>query len=290
MAMLSEVFKVIPAEELDTQNPKLRHLPRRAAEELLVLSSMAPSLSSNLATEFLEEIYAADASNAMGGVTVASIPLELAKILWRSSEQKAENVPMMRRTEAILASHDEAFEERPFERIGDEEWSDVHPERPIALSFQFIEICGGAGVVTRAIAAKGVVCGPVLDISFSKQYDMKQARVLQWIIYLLEEDRLESFLMAPPCTTFSPAAYPSLRSYAVPRGYDPSNERVIEGNQLAFAMLCLLYVAWRMQKLAMGEQPTRSKMRRLLEWQRLLLLGASEVVTASCMFGSKHMK
>lgn len=290
MAMLSEVFKVIPAEELDTQNPKLRHLPRRAAEELLVLSSMAPSLSSNLATEFLEEIYAADASNAMGGVTVASIPLELAKILWRSSEQKAENVPMMRRTEAILASHGEAFEERPFERVGDEEWSDVHPERPIALSFQFIEICGGAGVVTRAIAAKGVVCGPVLDISFSKQYDMKQARVLQWIIYLLEEDRLESFLMAPPCTTFSPAAYPSLRSYAVPRGYDPSNERVIEGNQLAFAMLCLLYVAWRMQKLAMGEQPRRSKMRRLLEWQRLLLLGASEVVTASCMFGSKHMK
>ena len=96
--------------------------------------------------------------------------------------------------------------------------------------------------------------------------------------------------MAPPCTTFSAAAYPCLRSYVIPRGFDPKNERVIEGNQLAFAMLCLLYVALRMQKLGMGEQPRRSKMRRLEEWQRLIAMGASEVTTASCAFGSKHMK
>ena len=290
MAVLDEVFKVIPAEELDTLNPRLRHLPRRAAEELLVLAALSPVVSSNLATEFAEEIFAADASNLMGGATVASVSEEVAKLVWRSSEQKADNVPMLRKGEAVLAAHDSLFEEKPFERTEEVDEQVQHPARPVALSFQFVEICGGAGVVTKALSKQGIVVGPVLDISFSKQYDLKQARVIQWVIYLLEEDRLDSFLMAPPCTTFSAAAYPCLRSYVIPRGFDPKNERVIEGNQLAFAMLCLLYVALRMQKLGMGEQPRRSKMRRLEEWQRLIAMGASEVTTASCAFGSKHMK
>ena len=290
MAVLDEVFKVIPAEELDTLNPRLRHLPRRAAEELLVLAALSPVVSSNLATEFAEEIFAADASNLMGGATVASVSEEIAKLVWRSSEQKADNVPMLRKGEAVLAAHDSLFEEKPFERTEEVDGQVQHPARPVALSFQFVEICGGAGVVTKALSKQGIVVGPVLDISFSKQYDLKQARVIQWVIYLVEEDRLDSFLMAPPCTTFSAAAYPCLRSYVIPRGFDPKNERVIEGNQLAFAMLCLLYVALRMQKLGMGEQPRRSKMRRLEEWQRLIAMGASEVTTASCAFGSKHMK
>ena len=41
------------------------------------------------------------------------------------------------------------------------------------------------------------------------------------IIFMMEDDRLDSFLVSPPCTSFSPAAHPMVRSYAQPRGFDP---------------------------------------------------------------------
>ena len=85
----------------------------------------------------------------------------------------------------------------------------------------------------------------------------------------LNDDRLDSLLVAPACTTFSPAAHPCVRSYAEPRGFDQSNEKVRVGNLLAFAALTLVMVCLRFAKMALGEQPPRrSKMRWLKERQR----------------------
>ena len=62
------------------------------------------------------------------------------------------------------------------------------------------------------------------------------------------------------------------------------------GNVLAFVALCLLFVALKQKKIGLGEQPRRSKMRWLLEWKRLVALGAVECVVASCAYGSPHQK
>ena len=160
------------------------------------------------------------------------------------------------------------------------------------LRYEFIEICGGAAVVTKELIKLGVVCGPVIDVSISRQFDLRNYRVIEWIIFLLENNRLQSFLVSPPCTSFSPAAHPCVRSYQNPRGFDQENPKVKFGNQLAFAALALMMVALRlrMKKCGLLEQPRRSKMRWLKEWKRLLELGASETYTASCMFGSIHQK
>lgn len=208
---------------------------------------------------------------------------------------------MLRLPTAVLAQHDSMFEEFAKEAgfcVGPEERhlgasagegaSDFETiPRPVGLRF---ELCGGAGVVTKELVLLGVVCGPVIDLSFSSQYNMADLRVIQWTIFMLESDRLDSFLMAPPCTTFSAAAHPAIRSYKEPRGFDQSDERTLLGNRLAFAMLVLVLVALRLKKLALGEQPRRSKMRWLKEWQRLLSLGAHECFLASCSFGSPHQK
>lgn len=90
---------------------------------------------------------------------------------------------------------------------------------------------------------------------------------------LLEDDRLQVFLVAPPCTTFSPAAHPACRSYKKPRGFNPQLPKVHIGNLLAFASLALMLVALRMRKFGLCETTRRSKMRWLNEWRRLLLLG-----------------
>ena len=49
-----------------------------------------------------------------------------------------------------------------------------------------------------------------------------------------------SFFVEPPCTTFSPAAYPSVRSYENPVGYDRLCPKTYVGNLLAFRSLLLL--------------------------------------------------
>lgn len=74
-----------------------------------------------------------------------------------------------------------------------------------------------------------------------------------------------SFLSEPPCTTFSPAAHPAVRSYSKSAGFD---------------MTC--------EKPCGKEQHRLSKMAWLRAWAALIELGFRESVVASCQFGSPH--
>ena len=293
MSVMKEIFRAIPPHELDTENPRLWSLNRKAAEELCILSCLAPVIASNLAVPFSDLVYASDASLAKGAFCSTWVGEELSKLLWRSSDVKGQNVPLMRSSEALLAYYDIDYEQKESKQetdVGEEGEEDVGPQRPLGLYFEFIEICGGAGVVTKQLILLGVVCGPVFDLSFSQQYDFSSLRVLRWMMFMVEEGRVLSFLVSPPCTTFSPAAYPCLRSYQEPMGFDMSNPRVLLGNKLANHSLALMLVARRTRTPGLMEQPLRSKMRWLKQWRRLIRLGATEVHLASCAYGSPHEK
>lgn len=101
--------------------------------------------------------------------------------------------------------------------LGEEDFSeDVKREdvpcRPIKaplLYFDFAEICGGSGVLSRQKAALGLVVAPVLDLTYSEHYDLLELRFLEWVLTMVVAARFRSFFLEPPCTTFSPAAYPS---------------------------------------------------------------------------------
>ncbi len=223
--------------------------------------------------------------------------------LWRDADRRGANVPLQSRSSILAKCCDESYEDEAGEDVagfaegpsseiyggGDADGS-TGISRPIGLSYDFIEVCGGSGVVTSALCALGVVCGPILDITYSRHYDLTDGRLIQWVIYLMEQGRLRSFLVAPPCTTFSPAAHPALRSYRVPEGFQRLHPRVHLGNRLAFASLALLFAGLRLRVFGLGEQPIRSKMRWLKQWQRLLVLGAREAFLAACMYGSPHQK
>ena len=288
MSVLDKLYKVIPPQQLNTENPSLWPLSREAAQELLLLACLAPVMSSNLSVPFSSSIFAPDASLSKGGSCVAEVDEKLAKTLWRSADRKGANLPLMRSSALPLLIHDETFEE-----FGDEEafeTADASVPRPLGLWYEFIEICGGAGVVTEELVRLSVVCGPVLDISISYQYDLTSLRVIEWLLYMMEAKRLMSFLTSPPCTTFSPAAYPPLRTYKVPMGFDVHHPRVFLGNQLAFSSLTLIVAALRYQVFGLAETPLRSKMRWLRHWRRAIQLGAREVHLASCAYGSIHEK
>ena len=134
--------------------------------------------------------------------------------------------------------------------------------------------------MTKELIRLGVCCGPIIDVSLSPQYNLCRRRVVEWIVFLLEDDRLQSFLVAPPCTTFSPTAHPACRSYLKPRGFNPRLPKVRIGNLLAVAALMIMMVALRLRKFGLRETTRRSKMRWLAE----------EVILASCAYGSVHQK
>lgn len=299
MACLNEVFHVIPSEELNVESPQLRALSRKAADEFCILSVLAPVLSSNLAVPFSPKVYATDASMAKGGIVSAEVDAEMAAVLWRSADRIGSSVPLLSSSSAVLAVYDTLFEEKPEDALL-EQYSDndhlgtlddgTKVPRPLGLRFQFVELCGGSGVVTTELLGLNVACGPVFDLSLSPHYDLKSHKVINWVCFMLEDDRLESFFVSPPCTTFSPAAHPACRSYKQPRGFDQASPKVWLGKALAFASIACLLVALRMKKFGLCENPRRSKMRWLEEWQRLLSLGAEEVTLASCAYGSIHQK
>ena len=302
LAILNEMFHVIPSVELAPGNPMLRPMSRKAADELALMSFLLPIAVSNLAASMSEEIFATDASLAKGAVVSTVVNKALATARWRSADQRVRGIPMMRAAEAVAAWADPMFEPCPREYADEpssREIGDLHGEgtgdekevpRPLGLWFQFLEICGGAGVVTREVLKLGIVAGPVFDLSFSSQYDMVNHNVVMWFIHMMEEGRLLSWLCSPPCTSFSPAAFPAVRSYACPEGFDQENPKVKIGNKLSYGMLDLMMVAKRTKVYGMGETPRRSKMRWLRVWRRLQRMGAKEVFLDSCAYGSIHQK
>ena len=150
MAVMSEVFHVIPNEELDTERPLMRRLPRGAAEEFQLLAALASIMVANLALPFEDRIFATDASLGKGGITVARCHVNTVAAGWRSADKKGKNLPLFSLPKAILASHDMFFEDE--EDPGAEGSADFQDQeecpRPLGLRFQFLEVCGGAGVGT----------------------------------------------------------------------------------------------------------------------------------------------
>ena len=288
MSILQKAYK-IQMSEVDQERPKTVKLPRSVAEELTLLAVLCPLMASDVSAPLQPRCYATDSSDGKGAVVSAPVSEALSRALCRSGRKKASYARMLSRSEAILKNIDEMYEEGLDETQGNQD--DVDPERPVAFRFHFLDICGGAGKVAAAVEKYGWVVGPVIDLDRSRHFDCGALRVIAWLFHLIESGKLDSFMIAPPCTTFSPAQHPASRGYDRPRGYDPLDPKTLQGTTIALRALSLMMMAVRYNIPGLLEQPRRSKMRKLPEWEFLCSSwGASESVTASCMFGSIHKK
>ena len=171
-----------------------------------------------------------------------------------------------------------------------EDFVSLGPFKSPLLYFDFVQFYGGAGVVSHHMSELGFCVAPVLDLSNSRHGDMSDLRLLEWSIPMIEEGRFWSFLGEPPCTSFSAAAHPSVRSYKEPLGYDRTEKKTFHGNLHAFRSFTLLRVGRRKRRPCGLEQPRLSKMVWLSFWRTLLALGFEEAIIASCQFGCLHRK
>ena len=262
-------------------------LERSIAQELALVSAVAPLIFSNIAVDYLAQVFATDASLEKGAIVSAPIALDLCEKLWLTGDKKGAYTHLDNGFRAVLRHLGEVDDDLD---APNPKACEVSPKKPPLLYFDFVEICGGAGKVADAMVRRGHSVAPVLDLSESLHYDLTSLRLLEWIIYMLEENRFRSFLIAPPCTTFSPAAHPAVRSYKEPLGFNRCDPKTHLGNILALRSLCLLRVGKRHRRPCGIEQSRLSKMCWLSLWLSLLEAGFSEAVIASCMFGSPHRK
>ena len=260
-------------------------LPRRIARELVLLAIMSPLTCSNVAVSYVGTLFASDASLSKGAFVAAEVGADRVEELWLDTEKKG--------SYALL---DCGFKEM-LKHVGEYEGEEqvpaplIRPKASPLLYYDFVEICGGVGAVSAAACELGLVCAPPLDLSASEHYDLGDLRLLEWVIYMVEENRFRSFLLEPPCTTFSPAAHPCLRSYVEPYGFDRMHPRVMHGNCLSFRSLVLMRVGRRCARPCGLEQPRRSKMAWLDEWISLVQSGDfEEAIIAACRFNSPHQK
>jgi len=265
-------------------------LSRRVAQELSFLSVLAVIMATDVSAPVLPKVFSTDASLDRGAIVEKIVDPFVAKVLWLSGDRKGGYTMLDLPHRAWRQAYDVDFDEEESRQMVARGPFNVSPQKPPLFSFDFLEVCGGAGVVGAEMARLGFVVGPNLDISFSSFYDIRSLRLIEWLLFMMSEDRLGSLMLEPVCTTFSPAAHPACRSYQMPEGFDQSLEKVEHGNMIAYRCLFLLWFARTLCLPALLENPRLSKMAWLRQWRWLVSTGCIESIVASCAFGSIHRK
>ncbi len=226
MSVVDRCFKLVNNEKFDAGRPKVVPLPRGVANELVLLSVLAPLMLTELSADFEEEIYATDASMKKGAVCSAVVGKRMTGTLWRSCKSKGAYTRLLSPPE-VLMRRLEIFEEHSVQS------NNIAPCRPLAFSFDFLEVFAGSAKVTKFVSEMGVSVGPPIDISYSEEFDMSSFHLLRWLSYLVAERKVKSIMLEPPCTTFSIMRRPRLRSRFAPYGFDLLDPFTLSGNLFA---------------------------------------------------------
>lgn len=283
MGVLNKSFKRVNASEIDSSRPKLVSLPRAVADELVLISLLVPFAITDVAAQFCDRIFCTDASLQKGAVCSADVERGLARKLWSGLRSKGAFHRLLSPTEALAKrlGISEELPEPDAPKVG----------RPLAFHYDFIEIFSGAAVVTAAMDKLGFVTGPPIDLSISEEFNMKWVHVIAWLSFLVASRRVKSFMVSPPCTTFSIMRRPALRSKDVPHGFAPECPLTETGNLLAHRGLQLLKIGCVNDVPGLFETPWSALLKHLPAFQQFL--GKPEVECCrsdSCMFGSIHLK
>ena len=281
-SILSEIFSL--GSRSGSDDGEVLVLRRAVAEELVLASVFGLVSLSDITAKYDQHIYATDASLNKGAFTAKKVDEETAKTIWLGSDRRGAYTqldnPARQQLRSLGADVDENAVAEDF----------AAPTRALDFVFDAVEICGGSGVLSKALAAEGLTVCPPIDLSQSKHYDLRDLRLIEWIFHMLITGRFRSAICEPVCTTFSPAQHPASRSYNQPLGFDRGDPKTFLGNLIAFRCLAIVWFAARVGAIAMLEQPRLSKMAWLSCWQFLLRIGFEEAFLDSCAFGCIHKK
>eukprot|EP00435_Cladocopium_sp_Y103_P047077 s582_g13.t1 len=149
MSILDKSYHLVDQNAIDANNPTMVQLPRSVANELVLLAALMPLALSDLGAEYLETVYATDASMFKGAIVSTQRSLPIVRSIWKSCKSKGSYTRLLSPAEQVLRSN-HMFDEESLEPKVPQ-----GPDRPLAYEFDFIEVFSGASLVTRALAERG---------------------------------------------------------------------------------------------------------------------------------------
>lgn len=277
MAVLGASFRLVDANAIDSNNPKMIPLSRAVANELTLLACLVCFAVTDICVPPCQEVFCTDASLQKGAICSAKVSCDFSRFLWRVTRSKGAYHRLLTPIESI-AKRLGIYEEKPASISSG-------PDRPLAFHYDFLEVFSGAAKVTAALDSLGFVTGPPIDISISEEYNMEFAHVLSWLSHMVSSHQLASFIV------FSIMRKPPLRSKFCPFGFDVRHAQTANGNLLAHRALQLLSVGWKNYVPGLLEKPFSSLLKHIPSYKHLLSKQhVNQCRTDSCMFGSIHMK
>ena len=165
-----EGFCSDPPQELSTEHPVLWPLSRA---KFVLSAILLPVLASNIQAPVLQSVFASDASNHKGAFCEAPLPEPVATLVWQSGDFKGGYSCLEPFPHQFIRSHDGLDESELAEALDDGGWTlpgleappDIAPSRTLAQYFDFIEICGGSGVLSDEMNRRGFCVRPIIDIT-----------------------------------------------------------------------------------------------------------------------------
>ena len=146
--------------------------------------------------------------------------------------------------------------------------------------FAVLEVCGGCGGISKYTRRYGLRTGPVLEIK--KGWDLFAGGVFMWLFRMCLAGRIWLLILEPPCTTFSIARCPKLRTIAEAEGKDPVEFETLQGNLFCIMSTLLALAQWAAGNDALFEQPASGFMKFSCWWLLLRFMGFDAMVTPFC--------
>jgi hypothetical protein len=151
-----------------------------------------------------------------------------------------------------------------------------------------LELYAGTHGISTALHHEGFAC---LPLELLHGVGLLSPEWFEWVVRGVGSQQFPFIWMAPPCTTFSVARRPALRSKSCALGFDESDPKVAVGNQHALQSLLIARVARAAGARFVIENPGSGYMRHLPEWLALLAeADVEEVYCNMCQFGAPFAK
>ncbi|CAE8724140.1 unnamed protein product [Polarella glacialis] len=260
------------------------------AHDLLLAAALGPCSICCLRAEPLKNIFCVDASSSGAGACSTEVPLAVSDELWRRCDKRGYRSRLLRAGAA--AFRDAGWELPSALEDGSSDEEDGPPplsfDRARAEIFDIVELYGRDHEVSKACGRAGLHVGPVIELRLG--VDLESLTVFSWLRSMIRAKRIRILLWEPPCTTFSPARFPKLRSKQASFGFRYIDFDTCVGN-LHRIMACFLASAQSfLGRWHVGEHPWPGTMKYTAAWLYLQLLGARVIVFDWCRFGRAWKK
>ncbi|CAK0900373.1 unnamed protein product, partial [Prorocentrum cordatum] len=187
--------------DVDRNPHEVFDLSSAACNERALFAVLLPLMATGLSAGWGPHVLASDASHLAGASVKTPASAPTARAFWRQREQRGARTWLYPSGWAAMAN----------------------PEDGAVL--QEARLMG-------YLLGRGLRTGPRIDIKCHKYWDLVDSRLAEWIAWLIWQRRVKMTISQVPCTSFSIARHPRLRSRMRPWGFDPSSTPTHLGNVL----------------------------------------------------------